>query len=375
MTQEKRNPSLFSGGTLLLLLLMALGGVVTLYRMAKGLGAATNLSDEYPWGLWVAVDVLTGVALAAGGFAIAAAVYIFNMKKYKPVAKPAILTAFIGYLIVIVGLVIDIGKPASFWHPLVMWQGHSVMFEVVWCITLYTTVLALEFAPDLLDRIGMGGLAKVLRQKVILYPLVIAGITLSYLHQSSLGAFFLITPHKLHGLWYTPLLPQLFYLSAIAVGLAMVSFESIMSSRAFNRAYETDILKGLAKGTWITLVIYLVVRLVDLLAQGKVGLIFTGGTASLLFLLEMVGGVILPIFLLATRSAENVSSILWAQVLVIAGVILNRFNVNFLTQSGHGGSYFPSAMEMAITVGIIALGLFLYRAAVAYLPIFSQAEE
>ncbi len=375
MTQEKRNPSLFSGGTLLLLLLMALGGVVTLYRMAKGLGAATNLSDEYPWGLWVAVDVLTGVALAAGGFAIAAAVYIFNMKKYKPVAKPAILTAFIGYLIVIVGLVIDIGKPASFWHPLVMWQGHSVMFEVVWCITLYTTVLALEFAPDLLDRIGMAGLAKVLRQKVILYPLVIAGITLSYLHQSSLGAFFLITPHKLHGLWYTPLLPQLFYLSAIAVGLAMVSFESIMSSRAFNRAYETDILKGLAKGTWITLVIYLVVRLVDLLAQGKVGLIFTGGTASLLFLLEMVGGVILPIFLLATRSAENVSSILWAQVLVIAGVILNRFNVNFLTQSGHGGSYFPSAMEMAITVGIIALGLFLYRAAVAYLPIFSQAEE
>lgn len=375
MTQEKRNPSLFSGGTLLLLLLMALGGVVTLYRMAKGLGAATNLSDEYPWGLWVAVDVLTGVALAAGGFAIAAAVYIFNMKKYKPVAKPAILTAFIGYLIVIVGLVIDIGKPASFWHPLVMWQGHSVMFEVVWCITLYTTVLALEFAPDLLDRIGMGGLAKVLRQKVILYPLVIAGITLSYLHQSSLGAFFLITPHKLHGLWYTPLLPQLFYLSAIAVGLAMVSFESIMSSRAFNRAYETDILKGLAKGTWITLVIYLVVRLVDLLAQGKVGLIFTGGTASLLFLLEMVGGVILPIFLLATRSGENVSSILWAQVLVIAGVILNRFNVNFLTQSGHGGSYFPSAMEMAITVGIIALGLFLYRAAVAYLPIFSQAEE
>jgi len=300
MAQETRNPSLFSGGTFLLLVLMAIGGAVTIYRLANGLGAATNLSDEYPWGLWVAMDVLVGVALAAGGFGIAAAVYVFNMKKYKPVAKPAILTAFIGYLIVIVGLVIDIGKPASFWHPLIMWQGHSVMFEVVWCIALYTTVLGLEFAPDLLDRIGMSGLGKVLRLKIIVFPLVIAGITLSYLHQSSLGAFFLITPHKLHGLWYTPLLPQLFYLSAIAVGLAMVSFESIMSARAFNREYETDILQGLAKGTWITLLIYLVVRMVDLLAHGKVGLIFTGGKlASLLFLLEIVGGVLLPIFLLA----------------------------------------------------------------------------
>jgi len=375
MTNETKNPSLFSGGTILLLVLMAIGGAVTIYRLANGLGAATNLSDEYPWGLWVSVDVLIGVALAAGGFGIAAAVYVFNMKKYKPVAKPAILTAFLGYLMVIVGLVIDIGKPASFWHPLVMWQSHSVMFEVVWCITLYTTVLGLEFAPDLLDKIGMGGLAKILRQKIIVYPLVIAGITLSYLHQSSLGAFFLITPHKLHGLWYTPLLPQLFYLSAIAVGLAMVSFESILSSRVFDRGYDTDILKGLAKGTWITLVIYLVVRIVDLLVQGKVGLVFSGGTASLLFLLEVVGGVILPIFLLATKAGENVSSILWAQVLVIAGVVLNRFNVNFLTQTGQGGSYFPSFMEIAITLGIVALGVFLYRAAVVYLPIFSHAEE
>lgn len=373
MNKEKEIP-LFTPGTFVLLVLMGIGGAAALYRMAKGLGAATNLNDNFPWGLWVAVDVLLGVALAAGGFAITAAVYIFNMKKYKPIVKPAVLTAFIGYLMVIVGLFFDIGKPFSFWHPLIMWQHHSIMFEVVWCITLYTAVLSMEFAPSLLDKIGMQGLADLLRQKWIVYPLVIAGITLSYLHQSSVGGFFLLVPHKLHKLWYTPMLPQLFYISAIAVGLAMVSFETIVSSRVFKRAQETEILRGLAKGTGITLLIYLVVRIVDLAAHGNLGLMFQGSKASLLFLLEIIGGVIVPMIILFPASRGGaVNTILLGQILVIAGVVLNRFNTNFLTQVPHGGSYFPSGMEFAVSIGIISLGVFLYRVAVSKLDILSHA--
>jgi len=374
MNKEKEIP-IFSSGTWVLLALMGVGGAVTIYRLANGLGAATNLSDNYPWGLWVAVDVLVGVALAAGGFAITAAVYILNLKKYRPIVKPAVLTAFIGYLMVVVGLIIDIGKPLSFWHPLVMWQHSSIMFEVVWCITLYTTVLAVEFAPPLLDGIGMKPLANLLRQKWIVYPLVIAGITLSYLHQSSLGAFFLIVPAKLHKLWYTSMLPQNFYLSAIAVGLAMVCFESIVSSRVFKRGHETEILRGLAKGTAITLLIYLGVRFADLAVQGNLPLMFEGSKASFLFLLEIVGGAVVPMLILfAAAGKGSVTTIFWAQVLVIAGVVLNRLNANFLTQTSHGGSYFPSWMEFAITIGLISLAVFIYRVAVAKLEVFSHSE-
>lgn len=371
-----RETPIISKGTIILLALIGLGAGVTFYRLVSGLGAATNLNDNFPWGLWVAVDVLIGVALAAGGFTITAAVYIFNMKKYRPIVKPAVLTAFIGYLMVIVGLVIDIGKPLSFWHPLVMWQHHSIMFEVVWCITLYTTVLAIEFAPPLLEGLGMRGLAKVMRMKMVVFPLVIAGITLSYLHQSSLGAFFLLVPHKLHNLWYTPMIPQLFYLSAIAVGLAMVSFESIISSRVFKRGHETEILTGLARGTAVTLLVYLVVRFVDLGVRGQLSLAFEGSTASLLFLIEIIGGAVVPMILLFLVGRSGaVNTIFWGQLLVIAGVVLNRFNANFLTQTHHGGSYFPSWMEIAVTIGLVSLGVFLYRVAVVKLDVFSPAEQ
>jgi Ni/Fe-hydrogenase subunit HybB-like protein len=297
------------------------------------------------------------------------------MKKYKPLARPAVLTAFIGYLMVIVGLIIDIGKPLAFWHPLGMWQHHSIMFEVVLCIALYTTVLGLECAPPLLDAIGIKGLANLMRKRVILFPLVIAGITLSYLHQSSLGAFFLIMPAKLHKLWYTPIIPQLFFLSAIAVGLAIISFESMVSTRVFKRGYETEILQGLAKGTSLVLLVYLIVRLTDLAARGNLHLIQEESSARLLFLVEIVVGVVLPMVLLYASSRKgSVSTIFVGQVLVMLGVVLNRFNANFLAQAPHGGSYFPSWMEIAITFGVISFGVFLYRLAVLRLEIFPYAE-
>jgi Ni/Fe-hydrogenase subunit HybB-like protein len=354
-----------------LIVLVAVGAAAALYRFAVGLGASTNLSDNVPWGLWVAVDVLSGVALAAGGFGITAAVYIFNMKKYKAIARPAILTAWIGYTVVVMGLVIDIGKPLAFWHPLVMWNPRSVMFEVVVCITLYSSVLALEFAPAFLERFKLTGLLKIL--KLFTFPLVIAGIVLSFLHQSSLGGFFLIMPHKVPALWWTTNLPYMFYVSAIALGLAMVSFESIVSARAFKREQEMDVVKGLGKGVLITLCIYLAFKLGDLAYRGALPLLFTSGKASVFFNLELLIGVIVPIALYAMKSVrESVNGLLTAASFVIVGTILNRFNVNFFAQAGPDTHYFPSLWEILVTVGLVALMVLLYRLAVTYLPVFHE---
>jgi Ni/Fe-hydrogenase subunit HybB-like protein len=355
----------------LLLMLVSLGIVATLFRMFKGLGAATNLSDDIPWGLWVAVDVFSGVALAAGGFTITAAVYIFNMKKYKPIARPAILTAFIGYSVVVVGLAIDIGKPFSAWHPLLMWNPHSVMFEVVMCITLYTTVLLFEFAPAFLERVKWQTALNIIKK--ITYPLVIAGIVLSFLHQSSLGGFFLIAPAKLSHLWWTPNLPYLFYLSAIAAGLAMVAFEGIVSSRGLKREYEMDITQGLGRGARITLLLYLVAKIADMTYHDNWPLLFAWNKASFFWSAEILIGAVIPILLYSIKSIrESESGQLTAATFVIIGVVFNRFNVNFFTQAGSETLYVPAIWEILVTLGLLSAIVMLYRLAVMHLPVFHE---
>jgi Ni/Fe-hydrogenase subunit HybB-like protein len=359
-------------GMRLLLVLVCLGIAATIYRFGVGLGASTNLTDDVPWGLWVAVDVLSGVALAAGGFAITAAVYIFNMKKYKPITRPAVLTAFVGYAIVLVGLAIDVGKPISAWRPLIFWQPHSVMFEVFWCITIYTTVLAFEFSPAFLERVKWEKLLKIV--KFLTFPFVIAGIVLSFLHQSSLGGFFLIMPSKLSHLWYTPNLPYLFYLSAIAAGLAMVSFEGIVSSRALKRNVdEMPILQGLGRGARITLIVYLVAKVADMTYQGNWPLLFAGSKASFFWSVEMLVGVIVPIVLYSMKSLrESENGLLATSGLVLFGVVLNRFDVNFFAQQGSGSFYFPSIWELLVTIGLISAIIMAYRLAVMHLPVFHE---
>ena len=372
MNQNENRVPFFSIGTIIVMALIAVGLYSAFYRFQHGLGGATNLSDDVPWGLWVAFDVLAGVALAAGGFGITAAVYVFNMKKYKPIARPAILTAFLGYLVVVIGLVIDIGQPLRFWHPLVMWQHRSVMFEVVWCITLYSTVLAFEFAPALLERLKLNFLLKVL--KLITFPLVIAGIVLSFLHQSSLGGFFLIMPERLSPLWYSPNMPYLFYISAIAVGLAMVSFETIVGAWALRRKQEKDILPGLGKGVAITLLIYLAFRIGDLAYRGGLPLAFDGSSASTMFLLEIFLLAAAMVLLALRPVRESVAGVFFSSVMVIAGVMLNRFDTNFFAQLGRGVSYFPTWQEITVTIGLISGGIFMYRLAVLYLPVMHEAK-
>ena len=244
--------------------LVGLGLFSMVVRFTQGLGGATNLTDEFPWGLWIGFDVLCGVGLAAGGFVVAASVHIFNLHQYRSILRPAIVTAFLGYVLVIVGLMFDLGRPWNIWHPIVLyWNPHSVMFEVGWCVILYTTVLALEFSPMVFERLDLKRPQKILHAVTI--PLVIIGVLLSSLHQSSLGSLYLIVPNKLYPLWYSSNLPYLFFVTAVAVGPAMVTIESFFSSRTFRREIELPILSKLGKVTAASLAVYLVLKIEDII--------------------------------------------------------------------------------------------------------------
>ena len=357
-----------------LLAVLAAGLYATVLRFARGLGAATNLSDQFPWGLWIGFDVLVGVGLAAGGFVIAATVHVFRMERYEPIARPAVLTAFLGYILVIVALLFDLGLPYRIWHPLIMWNPHSVMFEVAWCVTLYTLVLALELSPMVFERFGWKLPLRVVRSVYV--PLVIVGVLLSTLHQSSLGSLYVIAPDKLHGLWYSPLLPVFFFVSAVAGGLAMTIFESFMSYRAFGKRLEPELLAGLARVAVVVLGVYALLRVQDLAARGSLGLVLTFTPESVLFWGEAGLGVILPMVLFALpRVRTNERGLFFAALLTVMGFILNRLNVAVTGMAASSGvTYVPSWMEFAVTASIVGAGFLLFALAVKYLPIFPKAE-
>ena len=251
--------------------IMAAGVYATVLRFTRGLGASTNLSDRFPWGIWIGFDVLCGVMLAAGGFTLMAAVEIFHIERFKPIIRPTVLTAFLGYLLVCVALMFDLGRYYRIWHPLVMRNPHSVMFEVAYCVMLYTTVLSLEFAPIVFERLRMGRALRILHAVGI--PIVIMGVILSTLHQSSLGTLYLIMPEKLYPFWYSPLLPVFFFISAIGVGLAMTIFESYMSSKYFHRQLELPLLTDLGRILAVVLCVYAVLKFEDLYHRGVLKLV------------------------------------------------------------------------------------------------------
>lgn len=366
-TVTRWRPSVWQG---LLAAIFSLGLYSAWVRYTQGLGAATNLSDELPWGLWIGFDLLVGVGLAAGGFVVAATVHLFRMERYEPIARPAVLTAFLGYLLVIVALLFDLGQPHRIWHPLVMWNPHSVMFEVAWCVMLYTAVLALEFSPLVFERLRMKRPLKLIR--TVYVPVVILGVLLSTLHQSSLGSLYVIVPDKLHGLWYTPLLPVFFFLSAIAGGLAMTIFESFMSHRGFGKRLEADLLQGLGRVIAVVLAVYAVWRAQDLAARDNLVLAFALTPESVLFWGEVGLGVLLPMALLVVpRVRRSERGLLFAALLTLMGFIINRLNVAVTGMAASTGTtYIPSWMEFAVTASMVAGGFVLFALAVKYLPVF-----
>ena len=367
---------MWTPNTVVLLLLIIAGLGVALFRMAKGLGAVTNMNDMYPWGFWLGFDLLGGVAMAAGGFIIATAIYLFNWKKYKPIGRPAILTAFLGYLMAVIAIFLDIGHPFRLWHPSIMWQVHSVMWIVAIHVILYTTTLAIEASPMFFEKVGMKSALNTVNK--IMIGAVIFGVMLSTLHQSSLGAVFLIAPSKMSPLWFSTFLPYLFLVSCIAMGMAMVSTEAMLSAKAFNHKIDKEIYFGLARGMLNTLVIYLILKIFFLFKDAGIGLAFDGSMEANMFLLEMALGVVIPILLLANKSIRtNTRGIFAVNILVILGVLVNRLNVCIFSMqeftTARGANYFPSLLEFLISLGIVALGVFLFKMAAKHLPLFAKA--
>jgi Ni/Fe-hydrogenase subunit HybB-like protein len=354
--------------------IMVAGAYCTYLRFFHGLGAATNLSDRFPWGLWIGFDVMCGVMLAAGGFTLTTAVEIFNIKRLHSIVRPTILTAFLGYLLVCAALMYDLGLPWNIWHPIVMRNPHSVMFEVAWCVMLYTAVLALEFSPIVLEHFNLQKPLRIIRRLMIV--LVICGVLLSTLHQSSLGSLYLIMPNKLHPFWWSPLLPVFFFLSAIAVGLAMTIFESSMSSKYFGRELELPVLIDLGRALVVVLALYGILRFEDLYHRGALKLVLASSYQQRFFLLEILLSVIAPLCLLLVRRVrESAQGLYLAAVLTLLGFVTNRLNVTITGVESANARYIPKWTEVVITAMFVALGFAIFGLVARYLPIFPEEKK
>jgi len=361
-------------------IIVVIGVYLTFLRFTGGLGAVTNLSDYNPWGIWIGFDLLVGVALAAGGYVTSAAVYIFGMKRYHSAVRPAILTGFLGYALVVLALHYDVGRPWRLPYPFIMQQGTtSVLFEVAACVALYLTVLFIEFSSAPLEWLGLKRARNIVVKLTMV--LTILGVILSTMHQSSLGALFLIAPSKLHPLWYSPFIPVYFFITSIIAGLSMVIFESTLSYRFFKHKMDevhlqekNDIALGFGKAASFVLAGYFIIKIFGLSSGNNWHYLKTDyGTW---YLVELLGFVALPSFLYAIGvRVKSLNLIKWTSVLAILGIILNRFNVCLIAFNWHLPSserYFPHWMEIGISVFIVTLGLIAFRFIVTRMPILYE---
>jgi len=371
---------------------IALNGLAFLaMRFFFGIGSVTNLNNQFPWGIWIGLDVGAGVALAAGGFTTAALGHIMHRDKYEVIIRPALLTAMLGYTFVAMGVFVDIGRWYYIWHPLIMWNGNSALFEVGICVMIYVSVLYIEFLPIVTERfIGRVNLPGFLNRFNLLvdgllrkldrgldktmFIFIIAGVVLSCLHQSSLGTLMIIAGPKMHPLWQTPVLPLLFLLSAFSVGFPMVIMESITASKSFGLKPETDVLSSLSKFVAPLLGIYLAFKIGDMFIRETFVYLAEFNSTTILFGIELVVGVIIPLRMFLSEEVRNsVPGLYIASMLVIFGVVMNRFN-NFVTAYNPPyatESYFPSIGEISVTLGFVALEILIYRLFVKIFPIIS----
>ncbi len=339
---------------LVLWLMTGFAAAIALNRYVFGLGVTTNLNDKTPWGFWIGFDVMAGVALAAGGFVTTAIFYIMKREEFHPLVRPAVLTAFLGYLAVVAGLLVDLGLPWNIWHMIIYWNPHSPLFEVGWCVMLYTTVLLLEFSPVPLEESSRYARVRNFLMR-FRFPLVLLGIMLSTLHQSSLGTLFLIMPYRLFPLWYSHILPIQFFISAVALGLMMVAFESLISHWLYRREPETPLVGKLCGAAVWVLAVYFIVKMTDIVAAGKFGLIFNGNWQSDLFIVEILVSTLIPMALFAVPKLRRNSKVQWVgSSMVVIGMVLNRIDVGGLAMLDSTASYTPSWMEIAISLGIVS---------------------
>ncbi len=380
----------------IVLCIIALNGLAFLAeRFLFGIGSVTNLNNQYPWGIWIGIDVAAGVALAAGGFTSAALGHIMHRDQYHSIVRPALLTAMLGYTFVALGVFVDLGRWYYIWHPIFMWNGNSALFEVGICVMMYVTVLYIEFLPIVTERfigkVNLKGFLSFLNKPIdktlrildkaldkTIFIFIILGVVLSTLHQSSLGTLMVIAGPKMHPLWQTPVLPLLFLLSAIAVGFPMVIFESMLASKSFGLKREMEVLTPLGYTIAPLLGIYLAFKIGDMMIRETFVYLTTINTASVMFTIEVVVGVIIPLRMFLSKKVLKSPGLLFtASSLVIFGVLLNRIN-NFVvayTPPYSYGSYFPSIGEISVTVGFVALLVLIYRVIVLNFPVISLPDN
>jgi len=352
------------------------GLYATYARFALGFSQATHLTDPQPWGLWVGLGTLCGVGLSAGGFGIAAAVYLLGFERYRPVLRTAVLVSFLGYMSVIAGMMCELGLPWRIWHPIFMWNRHSMLFEVSWCVMLYSTVLTLEFSPALVEKIPWKAVRAwyLKQQHRILIGLVLVGCVLSSLHQSFLGGLYLLTKGKLDPLWYTPYLTTLFYLSAIPAGLAVTVMALYLCVRSLNVNLDMRILSELSRVIAPMLALYGIFRAVDLTTHGALPYMFRWREETLLFWVEIALFVIAPLVLLTREKVQNSAQFLyWTCSLIVMGFMANRLNVSITgLQASAGVYYVPKWTEFASTLMVLTAVVLAFRYAVIYLDILPK---
>lgn len=396
MSHENINPvpikhKYFTPGVFVLIILAVNGLVFLMGRFFFGLGAVTNLNNQYPWGLWIGVDVAAGVALAAGGFTTAALGHVMHREEYHAIVRPALLTAMLGYTFVAMGVFVDIGRWYFIWHPLIMWNGSSALFEVGICVMIYLTVLYIEFLPIVTERfigkVNLPGFLSGLNKPVdkllraldrglskTMFIFIIAGVVLSTLHQSSLGTLMIIAGPKMHPLWQTPVLPLLFLLSAISVGFPMVIFESMIASRSFGLKPEMHILSRLGSMIAPLLGIYLAFKIGDMFIRETFVYLTEFNTASVMFTIELLFGVIIPLrMFLSPKVLRSPLFLFIASALVVFGILLNRIN-NFIVAYNPPysvKSYIPSFGEFSVTIGFAAMLILAYRFIAMNFPVIS----
>ena len=355
--------------------------LVLAWRFVVGLGPTTGMNDGFPWGIWIAFDVVVGTALACGGFSIAILCYAFNEGKYHALIRPAVLTSALGYTLAGASVIVDLGRYWNVWKiPLLWnWNRNSVLLEVAICIMTYMVVLWIELSPAFIEvweeQEKYPLLCRAARRvhrwlNRYLIAILALGILLPTMHQSSLGSLMLIMTTKLHKLWHTPLLPVLFLSSAILMGYAAVIFESALADEVFDRPRETKILAHLSGIMVAVLFFFLAVRLVDLALRGRLGLVARLDFYSWMFLLEMALFLAPALLLLSQKRRYNPGIELISAILMMLAGSLYRFDT-FLVgfRPGPGWSYFPTIPEMTVTIGFVAFEVMLYLFIVKQFPI------
>jgi len=373
-----------------MVIFLGIWGAVLLYRFIYGIGVVSGLTDYYPWGVWIAFDVVTGTALACGGYAVAILCYILNKGKYHPLVRPALLTSALGYSMAGLAIVIDVGRWWGVWRipfggfpDMGKYNWDSALLEVALCVMAYVGVLWIELGPAFLETwestskssalVGFAKAGLKFYDKALIW-IIALGVLLPTMHQSSLGTLMLLAGQKLHGLWYTPWIPLLYLISCVGMGYAVVVWESSLSTTLFKREKENSMLISLSGVMVIVVGLYLVLRFGDLIISGKAPLMFTSGWLSLVFWVEIALFAI-PLFILASKTRRShYPNMLRASILLMLAGGMYRFDTYITAyQPAPGQTYFPSFLEIFITFGVIALEITLYYWIVKRYPIIGGA--